>query len=332
MSHVLQNPVNVLVTFTLEEDYLHRIKVVSSRVKLKDVSALVSAEQKGDSSRKAKLDEILAGTEVIYGLPPKNIIARAPNLKWMHAHLAGIERFLIPEIIASLVVLTSSKGIHGPQVSELAMVMVLMLAKKAQSWFQSQAAKLWQPFIPQMLHSKTLGVMGLGAIGQEVARLGKAFGMRVIALEAKQMVPLEYVDSILSPGLIRQFLAQSDFVVITLPLTPETRGMIGEAELNAMKREAYLVNVARGGIVDEPALLRALREKRIAGAGLDVFGTEPLPSESPFWELPNVIISPHIAGRRGDYNALATDLFCQNLKRYLNGESLLNIIDKQKGF
>ena len=121
-------------------------------------------------------------------------------------------------------------------------------------------------------------------------------------------------------------------MVITLPLTPETRGLIGEVDLEAMKPSAYLINVARGGIVDEAALIRTLSEKRIAGAGLDVFGTEPLPPESKFWELPNVIMSPHIAGRREDYHVLATDLFCENLERYLSGKRLLNIIDKKKGF
>ncbi len=329
---VTQNTINVLVTHSLEEVFLRQIKSVSARIELKDVSALFTAEQKGDTPESAQLDEKLADAEVIYGFPPKNIIRRAPTLRWMQSHLAGVERFLVPEIIESPVILTSSKGIHGAQVSELALAMMLMLAKQAQSWFRLKEQKRWQPFVPQVLHAKTLGVLGLGNIGQEVARLARAFGMRVIVLESRQIEKPEYVDLILPPERLRDLLSQGDFVVITLPLTPETRGLIGEVELKAMKPTAYLINVARGGIVDEPALIKALKEKRIAGAGLDVFGTEPLPADSVFWDLPNVIISPHIAGRREDYNALATRLFCENLERYLIGEQLLNIIDKQKGF
>jgi D-2-hydroxyacid dehydrogenase (NADP+) len=327
-----EKTVNVLITHRLAEKFQQQICNVSSRIKLWDVSDLVSEEQKGNGACIERLDARLAEAEVIYGFPPKNIIARAPKLNWLQSHVAGVERFLSPDIIDSPVILTSSKGIHGTQVSELAFAMVLMLAKQAQSWFRLKEQKRWQPFVPQVLHAKTLGVLGLGNIGQEVARLARAFGMQVIALETRPIEKPEYVELILSPERLIELLSQSDFVVITLPLTPETRGLIGEVELEAMKPTAYLINVARGGIVDEAALIRTLSEKRIAGAGLDVFGSEPLPPESKFWELPNVIMSPHIAGRREDYDVLATDLFCDNLKRYLSGKPLLNIIDKKKGF
>jgi phosphoglycerate dehydrogenase-like enzyme len=179
-----------------------------------------------------------------------------------------------------------------------------------------------------------VGIVGLGHIGREVARLAKAFGMRVLATRrsARKSRRAKYVDHLFSPDKLRDLLSESDYVVLTLALTPETRGIIGEAELRSMKPTAYLINVARGGLVDEAALVRALEEQRIAGAGLDVFTTEPLPQDSPLWGFENVIISPHIAGGMEDYVARATAVFCENLRRYLGGRRLINVVDKGKGY
>ena len=176
--------------------------------------------------------------------------------------------------------------------------------------------------------------MGLGPIGREAARLAKAFGMRVLATRrsAKRVGRARYVDIMLPASQLRQLLADSDFVVLALPLTPETNRLIGEEELQTMKPTAYLINIARGDIVDEAALVRALDEHWIAGAGLDVFATEPLPANSRLWEFPNVIFSPHIAGGMEDYDARATEVFLENLRRYLNGKQLLNVVDKRKGY
>jgi phosphoglycerate dehydrogenase-like enzyme len=200
--------------------------------------------------------------------------------------------------------------------------------------FQLKQEKQWKHFTPTGLRSKTLGIVGLGNIGREVARLAKAFGMRVVATRrsAKQVAQARYVDVLLPREQLPQLLSDSDFVVISLPLTPETNEFIGEEELRTMKSTAYLINIARGNIVDEKALIRALDEKWIAGAGLDVFAREPLPTDSKLWGFANVILSPHVAGDMEDYKERATKLFCENLRRYMSGKKLLNVVSKRKGY
>jgi D-2-hydroxyacid dehydrogenase (NADP+) len=330
--------VDVLVLSPVDPGSLERIAAVSPRVKVYDASRMFIPtkgpfSEQPDPVLRAKLDALLAQTEVIYGFaPPSKLIARAPRLRWINAISAGVDAFLIPDIIESPVLLTNSRGIHGVQVSETVFMMVLMLAKGAPSFLRQQAERKWQRAVPGVLHLKTIGILGLGVIGREVARRARAFGMRVIAVEAKATGETDDVDSVFPPDRLTEVLSQSDYVVVTLPLTPETSKLIGEPELRAMKKTAYLVNVARGGIIDEDALSRALTGRWIAGAGLDVFTTEPLPQESPLWELPNVVITPHIAGDREDYHTLAANLFCENLKRYLEGRELINLVDKRRGY
>ena len=328
--------VNVLVTGLtrpVEKEYLQQINAVSPKVKARDVSDLARAERTGDSSAEKQFDALLAEAEVIFGFPPpKNLIARAPKLKLIQTPLAGADHYLIPDIIESPVILTKAIGIHGTQASELVFELMLMCAKQAQFCFRQKQEKQWQPFVPLLLRSKTVGIVGLGNIGTEVARLAKAFGMRVVAVRARPKVRSRYVDLVLPTKQIRELLSQSDFVVLALPFTPETAKLIGEAELRAMRPTAYLINIARGNIVDEEALVRALSESWIAGAGLDVFTTEPLPASSKLWDLANVIITPHISGVREDYNIVATRLFCENLGRYLGGKKLLYVVDKKRGY
>ena len=184
------------------------------------------------------------------------------------------------------------------------------------------------------LRGKTVGIVGLGHIGKEVARLSKAFGMRVIATRrsAPRTQHIRNVDLMLPRQELPRLLAESDYVVITLPYTHETDKLLGETELKTMKSSAYLMNIGRGGIIDEDALTRALSENWIAGAGLDVFTTEPLPAESKLWELPNLLFSPHVSGDMEDYVTQATEVFCKNLGRYLEGKRLLNVVDKHKGY
>jgi phosphoglycerate dehydrogenase-like enzyme len=209
-----------------------------------------------------------------------------------------------------------------------------MFIKHAPSYYDLKRKKQWERIIPGVLHSKTVGVVGLGSIGQEVARLAKSFGMKVIATRrsVSEVTQTKTVDVTLPHTRLHQLLSESDFVVLTVPLTAETTKLIGEQELHTMKSSAYLINVARGGVVDEGILIRALEDGWIAGAGLDVFATEPLPAESPLWELPNVIFTPHVTGDMADYNAQATAVFCENLPRYLGGEELLNVVDKNRGY
>jgi len=327
--------VNVLVTTPIGDELLQQITAVSPTIKLSNVSELVRAEQRGDFARKDELDALLAQAEVIYGLRlPRNVIARAPKLKWVQVMSAGVDRFLDDEFRQSSVIMTSVSGMHATPIGEIVLELMLMFAKQAPLCFQLKQEKQWKRFMPTVLHSKTVGIVGLGNIGREVARLAKAFGMRVVATRrsAKRVMRAKGIDILLPREQLPRLLSESDFVVLSLPFTSETNKLIGEEELRTMKPTAYLINIARGNIVDEEALIRALDEHWIAGAGLDVFATEPLPDDSCLWEFPNVIFSPHIAGGMEDYNIRATELFCKNLRHYLSGENLLNVIDKKKGY
>ncbi|MFC2052624.1 D-2-hydroxyacid dehydrogenase, partial [Chloroflexota bacterium] len=237
---------------------------------------------------------------------------------------AGVDRVLTNDIVESPVIMTNVSGIHATTISEFVICTMLMFVKQSQSCFQMKQNKEWDRFNASVLRGKTVGIVGLGSIGWEVARLTKAFGMRVLAIRrsARRVGRARYVDIMLPPDKLKQLLTESDFVVLALPFTRETGKFIGEEELRAMKPTAYLINIARGGIVDEEVLIRALEEHWIAGASLDVFTTEPLPVDSKLWELPNVIFSPHVAGGMDDYALRATEVFSENLRRYLHGKKL----------
>ncbi len=327
--------INVLVTTALNEASRNKIEDVSRRIRMTNVAELAQAAQKGDAAAKQQLDALLAEAEIIYGFRlPENVITRAPKLKWFQTMSAGVDRFLDDDFKRIPVVMTSVSGIHATPIGEFVLGLMLMFAKQAPLAFQQKQQKLWKSFLAAPLHGKTVGIVGLGNIGREVARLAKAFGMKVVATRrsAGKSRRARYVDRLYPRVQLRQLLAESDFVVLTLPLTKETHRIIGEAELRSMKPTAYLINIARGNLIDEAALVRALQEGLLAGAGLDVFSKEPLPADSPLWEFPNVIISPHIAGGMEDYQERATDVFVENLKRYLEGEKLLNIVDKKRGY
>ena len=334
---------NVMVLSTMDEEALRRITAISPKIKLWDARDMLAAEQKYDSADE-KFDALLAQAEVMCGfLPPKNVLVRAPKLKWFHATTTGVDEFLDEAMIQSPVIITNGRGVHATTVSELALEMILMLAKQAPLYFLSKQERKYQGYSRSVLHLQTVGILGLGNIGKRVARLAKAFGMRVIAIdETRGVRPARNVDTMFSTAQLHQLLAESDFVLLALPLTPRTNKMIGKRELKAMKPTAYLVNVGRGGTLDEEALIQALDEHRIAGAGLDTLAIEPLPTESRLWDFPNVILNLHGSGRGTHTNVdkgemkytrtLSTELFCNNLRRYLNGEKLLNMVNKKKGY
>lgn len=319
----------------VDDAILRRIAQVSPKINIKDGSAAAHGESRGDKAAKEQLDTMLAEADVIYGLfLPGNMLDRAPKLKWVQTMSAGVDRFIGTDIWDSPVVLTGVSGIHATPIGEYVLQIMLMFAKKAPEYFRMKEKREWGRFMPAVLRGKTAGIVGLGSIGQEVARLSKAFGMRVIATRrsAKATTRARYVDKMFPPEQLHQLLGESDYTAITLPLTPETSEIIGEAEFKAMKSTGYIINIGRGGLIDEEALIKALKEKRIAGAGLDVTTIEPLPPDSPLWELDNVILSPHISGGMEDYIERATDIFCKNLERYLNGKRLLNVINKSRGY
>jgi len=329
------NPVNILVAADIGEECLRQIAAVSTGVNVQDIFELSRLDYRVDPDARKQLDALLAGAEVIFAFRlPRDLLARAPNLKWIQVTAAGVDGFIDNELRQSPVIMTNTSGIHAIPIAEFVVSFMLMFVKQAPRYFDLKQKKQWQRPIPDILYSRTVGIVGLGRIGREVARLSKAFGMRVIATRrsAKSGARARNVDLVLPREQLPQLLSESDFVVIALPLTPETENLIGEAELRAMKPAAYLINIGRGCIIDEEALVRALSEGWIAGAGLDVFATEPLPLESRLWELPNVILSHHVSGDMTDYNVRATGVFCENLKRYLEGKRLLNIVGKKRGY
>ncbi|MFC1965417.1 D-2-hydroxyacid dehydrogenase [Chloroflexota bacterium] len=326
---------NVLVTSAISDECQQQITSVGPEVKMTNVSDLFRAERRGDSASKTRLDTLLAEAEVVFGYRyPGDILARAPKLKWIQVMSAGVDRFLTDDMVKSRVTLINASGIHANTISEFVICTMLMFVKQSQSCFQMKQNKEWGRFNALVLRGKTVGIVGLGSIGWEVARLAKAFGMRVLAIRrsARRVGRARYVDIMLPPDKLQQLLTESDFVVLAVPFTRETKGLIGEKELRGMKPTAYLINIARGAVVDEGVLIRALEEHWIAGAGLDVFTTEPLPADSKLWELPNVIFSPHVAGGMDDYALRATEVFSENLRRYLNGKKLLNVVGKKKGY
>jgi D-2-hydroxyacid dehydrogenase (NADP+) len=333
------NTVNVLVLSHIGKECLRQIEAVSPLLRVKDSSKLKgrSFSKSGveDPAAERELTEWLAEADIIYGSGiPSDILTRAPGVKWVQTMSAGVDDVLSREMINSPVVLTNTSGIHGVQITELVFGMILSFAKHIPQCLRNQENKKWEPYSPDLLHGKTLGVVGLGSIGHSIARMGKSFGMRVVATRRsiKEHPLARYVDTILPKEQLDQLLSESDYIILSLPHTAETEKSIGEKELRRMKPTAFLVNMSRGKVVDEEALIRALQEKWIAGAGLDTFVEEPLPPGSPLWKLPNVILTPHIAGRTDDYALKATAVFCNNLKRYLRGTKLVNVVNKQRGY
>jgi D-2-hydroxyacid dehydrogenase (NADP+) len=287
------------------------------------------------------VEEHLRNAEILFAfsLRPEQFNS-AKKLRWIHAPTAAVHQLLFPELVKSDVVLTNAREVHGPVVAEHVITLILALAKKIPQAARLQQKRTWgQDAIwndgprPREVAGATLGLIGLGSIGRTVARMASALGMQVIAVrEHPEKERPEGVAAVYVPAQINNLLSQSDYVVVAAPLTEATRRLINADRLAMMRREAYLINVGRGPQVDEAALADALRNRRIAGAALDVFEQEPLPRESPLWELENLLITPHTAGLTEKLWQRHYALFSENLRRYLAREPLLFIVDQQKGY
>ena len=286
---------------------------------------------------KSELAGALPAAEVVFGSAPASEERElATSLRWIQLASAGASSVLTPEFVRTDIVLTTASGVHPIQMSEHAFAMMLMFARRMHEYLAAQADAQWAKEPVERsdeLYERTVGIVGLGHVGREIARKAKAFGMQVLATRRtvdKSAAP--DVDEMVKPEALHELLKRSDYVVLAVPLTAETSKIIGASELAVMKPTAFLVNIARGGVVDEGALVDALRQGRIAGAGLDTFETEPLPEESPLWRLPNVIVTPHTAGSTPRYWERATALFCDNLARYLEGKTLRNVVCRDRGY
>ncbi|GIW45194.1 MAG: hydroxyacid dehydrogenase [Candidatus Binatia bacterium] len=253
------------------------------------------------------------------------ILLRAPQLQWLHVPNAGVDHPVFSMLLERGVVLTTSAGANAVPVAQSVMAAVLGFARGLPQWFDAKRRKRWQPLGEQRrdLAGQTMVIVGLGAIGQEVARLAKACGLRVVAVRT-QCKPAPNADEVVSLEELDAVLPKADWLVLTCPLTERTRGLVGRARLDRLPRHAHVINVSRGAVLDENALVNALQQGTIAGAYLDVFAEEPLPVESPLWDLENVILSPHdAAGALGNRQRVSA-LFLENLERWLRGEELKN--------
>lgn len=258
----------------------------------------------------------------------------APRLRWVHCSSAGVEHMLFPELVESDVVLTNSRGAFSPALAEFVIAAVLFFAKDLRRMVRSQGAGVWDCFDIEEVAGRVLGIVGYGDIGRAVAARARALGMRVLAVRRRPELASDdpLVEAAYPVEALPEALAASDYIVVCTPLTPATRGLIGEAELRLMKSSAVLINVGRGPVVDERALVRALEGGWIRGAALDVFDQEPLPEGHPFYRLENVLLSAHCADRTPDWQDRAMELFLENFERFRRNEPLRNVVDKQLGY
>ncbi|MEP7363199.1 MAG: D-2-hydroxyacid dehydrogenase [Acidobacteriota bacterium] len=272
------------------------------------------------------------------GMMPKElfqqVFLQCRNLSWVHSLSAGLENSLFPELVASPLPMTNSRGVFARSLAEWVITGCLYFDKFLPRLMAQKTASYWKAFDVEELHGKTMGIVGYGRIGQLTAERARAFGMKIIALRKRPELSKgdPNIDATYTPGQLKDLMAASDFVVCAAPLTPDTEGLINAPMIAAMKPTAVFLNVGRGAVVDEAALITALQEKRIRGAALDVFVTEPLPKESPLWSLDNVLISPHCADHTATWLNEAMEFFVANFERHVKGEPLENVVDKSAGY
>jgi phosphoglycerate dehydrogenase-like enzyme len=320
-------PVVVVLSESLRGADADAVAAVSPRVRVAFVSP--SGEPRDD----------VADAEVAFrggGLMPpglRRLLPRMPRLRWIHTLGAGVDGDLTPEVVASDVEVSRTRGLHCIPVSEWVLMQILAVSKRLPELVRAQEQHEWTKLeVPVSLIGRTIGIVGYGEIGQCVTARARGFGFRVVGTR-RHARPAPELDAFYPLEQLDHLLAESDYVVILAPLTRESRGMIGAAQLGAMKPTAWLINVARGPVVQEAALVEALRAGTIAGAALDVFDQEPLPADNPLWSLPNVLITPHSSGvnfPRFHQETMAQ--FVDNLGRYVRGEPLANLVDKQAGY
>lgn len=278
------------------------------------------------------LDRHIEDAEVLLAWRfPLHALKRARRLRWIQLTSAGVDQVLDAENDLRDVVVTNARGIHGELMADYTIGVMVMLQWNFPRLLRHQQGRSWRQQHTEPLAGKTLGVVGLGAIGGEVARRGATMGLHVLGVR-RDPRPVDGVERMFAPHELREMLPLCDFVVLAVPGTAGTRHMMGEGELRGMRRTAFLVNIARGSVVDEPALVRALREGWIAGVALDVFETEPLPAASPLWSMENVIVTPHIAGEPTDYPRRVMTPFAENIRRWREGRPLRNVVDLTRGY
>ena len=341
----MSQKVNVVSTVDLTKSQLAHLRSLSPRVEIRQVPRSAEA-----------LRPCLGEVEVLItnwrwqltGFDP----ILAPRLRWIQLETASVEALFNQPIIATDVTITNVSGIHAIPMAEYVIASIMAFTRHFPELQRLKEQRIWAEGEARArvrsaeIRASTLGTLGYGSIGRQVARLGSSLGMRILASKRDPAVKIDMgwqqpgvgdpegsiPEEFFGPDRLYDFLSQCDYVVLTAPLTPETEQIIDESALRSMRSHAYLVNVGRGRLIDEPALIRALREGWIAGAGLDVAETEPLPAESPLYDLPNLILTPHVSGLTAMYGERAMAVYIENLRRYLAGESLINVIDRNRGY
>ncbi|CDZ40801.1 D-isomer specific 2-hydroxyacid dehydrogenase family protein [Neorhizobium galegae bv. officinalis] len=263
---------------------------------------------------------------------PVEVFDKAKKLRWFQCTGAGVDSLYPIRDKVGHITVTNARGIHGEIIADFVMAGVTMLHWDFRRFLQEQERREWQPRYVAPLGDRTLGVIGLGSIGATIARRAKSAGMTVVGSKRDISQPVDGVDRLFAADAFDEFLPLCDFVVLALPSTPDTIGVIGASHFEKMKRSAFLVNIARGNVLVESELVAALQEKTIAGALLDVFEKEPLPSNSPLWGMPNVIATPHVAGSPTNYTERVFSILAENIENYLNGRPLKNVVDLSRGY
>jgi phosphoglycerate dehydrogenase-like enzyme len=340
--------VRVLIASALEPALVDRIRALDRRLDVVYRPDLLGPPRyPGDHTapatrtpgQAAEWAAMVAEAEVMFDLDRAtgaDLPRQAPCLRWVQLSSSGVGQLVARTGLGdSPVVVTNAAGVHATPLAEFVLFAVLYFAKRMPRVLADQRRRHWERFALGTLPGKTLGVVGLGRVGRAIARLARGVGLRVVAVRRTPEAGVSGapdVDAVYPPAGLGTLLAESDYVALIAPLTPETAGLLGERELARMKPGAVLINVARGQLVDEAALIDALRSGRLGGAALDVFATEPLPADSPLWTMPNVLVTPHSMSTALEENEVLVELFCDNLRRYLAGQALRNVFDRERGY
>ncbi|HEX8228864.1 MAG TPA: D-2-hydroxyacid dehydrogenase [Chloroflexia bacterium] len=337
-------PVYVLIDHQLDAKYIEQIEAAAPNVRVLTTfpNTGVADPMRGDANARRfegeQLDELLAQAEVLFAFGfPVEWVQKAPRLKWVQLASAGSDQMqragifdLRPDLI-----LTTSSGVHEVPISEHIVGMLLYFARRFQVAVRNQPTHTWQRYQASEAAGRTVCFVGYGPIARRAAFLCKTLGMNVLVVRAsitEEQPGTEHVDRYYPGAMLNRALSQSDYIVVAAPRTSATEGMIGREQFAAMKAGAVLINISRGALVDEDAMIEALREGKLGGAGLDVFREEPLPPNSPLWDMPNVLVTPHVSGSSPHYNERATAIFADNLSRYTRGDPLRNRVIKERGY
>lgn len=341
----------ILIASYLEPEHVDRIKMAAPQCEVIYEPELIAiprypADHKGKSinrtpEQEQKWKSFLKRADILFDFDQthlQDLPELAPNVKWMQATSSGIGQALHKLQYAERMpntVFTLARGVHDQPLAEFCLMVMMAFNKKLIHTLESQKKKHWERFAGTDLRGKTIGIIGMGKVGQRVGQLCQCFGMKVLGVkrETQGIKPSDvYADEIYNQSELEKVLPRAEYLVLIAPHTPETEKMIGEKQLLMLPKGAILINIGSGALMDEQALIQVLQSGHLGGAGLDVFEVEPLPATSPLWEMPNVIVSPHSGSTSDKENELITDIFCENLKNYIEGKPLINVIDTKKMF